>query len=76
MYTTDFAKFFGYGLRVKIIENPDGVFDPRADIALKGVEANENFLWGANLDGPKVFIEDSTFNRNVSIQLASLTTPV
>lgn len=56
MYTNGFQEFFGYGLTVV----------SQGDISLSGVEANENFLWGASLDGPNVFIEDSTFNRNVT----------
>ena len=56
MYTNGFTDFFGYGLTVV----------SQGDIALSGVEGNENFLWGASLTGPNVFIENSTFNLNVS----------
>ena len=55
MYTPD-MEFYGYGLTVV----SDG------DISLEGVEANDNYLWGADLDGPNVFIRDSFFNHNVS----------
>jgi hypothetical protein len=48
--------FFGYGLTVV----------SQGDIALSGVEANGNFLYGAWLDGSNVAIENSTFNMNVS----------
>ena len=56
MYTTDFTDFFGYGLKVI----SDG------DISVSGTEANENFLWGAGLDGANVYIVNSVFSRNVS----------
>ncbi len=59
MYTTDFAEFFGYGLTVV----------SQGDISLGGdvgVHADDNFLWGAWLDGSNVFIENSTFNRNLT----------
>lgn len=56
MYTTNWAEFFGYGLTVV----------SQGEIALSGVEANDNFLWGASLEGSDVYIEDSFFNRNVT----------
>ena len=56
MYTTNYADFFGYGLKVV----------SQGDIAISAIEANENFLWGAGLDGAKVSIVDSVFNRNVT----------
>jgi hypothetical protein len=56
MYTTDFVEFFGYGLTVV----------SEGDIALSGVEGNDNFLWGAWLDGANVFIENGFFNRNAT----------
>jgi len=47
--------FYGYGLRVV---TPD-------EIELLGVIANNNFLWGADLDaGGRVAIGDSIFNAN------------
>ena len=55
MYTNA-GEFFGYGLTVVSL----------GDISLEGVEANENYLWGASLDGPNVFIRTSAFNMNVS----------
>ena len=55
MYTPDLT-FYGYGLTVV----------SQGNISLSNVEADENYLWGASLDGPNVFIEDSTFNENVS----------
>ena len=30
------------------------------------MEANSNYLWGAWLNGPNVYIENSIFNRNIS----------
>jgi hypothetical protein len=55
MYTPD-LEFFGYGLKVV----------SQGDISLADVEANENYLYGASLNGSNVFIRDSFFNRNVS----------
>jgi len=47
--------FYGYGLRVV---TPD-------EIELLGVTANNNFLWGADLDaGGRIAIGDSVFNAN------------
>ena len=55
MYTPDMS-FYGYGLKVV----------SQGDISLANVEANENYLYGASLDGQNVFVRDSFFNRNVS----------
>ena len=48
---------FGYGLQVVTA----------GDIALTGVTANENQLFGANLDGGSVTINSSFFNNNGSL---------
>jgi len=57
MYTTDFTEYFGYGLKVVSLQG---------EISMSGVEANDNFLWGAGLDGAYVYIQNSIFDRNVS----------
>jgi parallel beta helix pectate lyase-like protein len=50
------SNFLGYGLQVKT---------PGA-IAIDGVAANDNFLWGASLIGGNVTISNSTFNANTT----------
>ncbi|HXF85771.1 MAG TPA: right-handed parallel beta-helix repeat-containing protein [Anaerolineales bacterium] len=50
------ATFLGYGLLIVTT----------GDIALNGVEANFNNLWGASLTGKDVAIANSKFNNNVS----------
>ena len=50
--------FHGYGLQVITT-------GATSDIALSGVTANNNFLWGAKLDaGQNIAIADSQFNNN------------
>jgi len=56
MYTLPEIVYFGEGLTVV----------SQGDIALLGVEANGNFLWGASLTGPNVDIRESKFNENIS----------
>jgi hypothetical protein len=48
--------FFGYGLNVVT----------QGDVALNGVVANFNQLWGGSLTGHNVFVYNSQFNNNIS----------
>jgi len=73
MYTLPEIDFLGYGLTVVSQGDISLSFcdrgRPPADGCtgeIIGVHADDNFLWGAWLDGPNVFIENSTFNRNAS----------
>ena len=50
------SNFLGYGLQV---ETPGA-------IAIDGVAANDNFLWGASLIGGNVTISNSIFNANTT----------
>jgi len=50
------SAFLGYGLQVIAI----------GDIAITNVAANDNFLWGASLNGANVNINDSLFNANTT----------
>ena len=50
------SAFLGYGLQVIAI----------GDIAITNVAANDNFLWGASLNGANVNINDSIFNANTT----------
>jgi hypothetical protein len=49
--------FYGYGLKA---------YTSTGNIALDRVEANFNYLWGADLDGLNIDITNSQFNNNVS----------
>jgi hypothetical protein len=48
--------YYGYGLEVVTT----------GDISVSNVEANENYLFGAHLDGANVTVSNSTFSFNVS----------
>src|SRR4029450_11102404 len=50
------SAFLGYVLQVIAI----------GDIAITNVAANDNFLWGASLNGANVNINDSIFNANTT----------